>query len=113
MDYTVLPKENGVIRFSQIVTVEEASESMQNHFFISDISAPHFTIELENQLVGKVKGHGIVDEKMICWEFRNQAEGLDGFEIYELQKNGSYNMRSEFIGGDHFRTFIYATINPL
>jgi hypothetical protein len=62
-------------------------------------------MELENELLGKVKGAGVIDEKTIAWEFHGTG-GLEGFEVYELQDNGDYMMHAEYSSPDQFRTII-------
>jgi hypothetical protein len=110
MRWSVSPQELGSIRFSQLVEVENFSDPLTNNFTLSGITSSHFVITLENDLVGKVEGKGLYSEKLIAWEFRNAAEGFEGYEIYELQTDGTYKMRAEFMGGEEFRTFVAGTI---
>ena len=62
-------------------------------------------MELENELLGTVKGTGVIDENTIAWEFHGTG-GLEGFEVYELQDNGDYMMHAEYSSPDQFRTII-------
>jgi hypothetical protein len=110
MRWQVFEKENGLIRLSQIVDVQSFNEPLHNKFLISDITDSSFAIELENELVGKVKGKGVFDTKTLAWEFRARSEGFEGFEVYELQEDATYKMRAEFLGGEGFRTIISSTL---
>lgn len=110
MTWTVAENEEGIFRFSQTVTVENFDEPLNNHFSLTNVTKNTFTIALENTLVGRVEGKGIFDEKIIAWEFKKAQEGFEGYEIYELQEDGSYKMRAEFMGGDDLRTFVTGTI---
>lgn len=113
MHWNISPSENEKINFHQIVEVENFNDPLSNNFSLSSVTSNNFTITLENNLVGKVEGKGIYDDKIIAWEFRNASEGFEGYEIYELQPDGSYKMRAEFMGGEDYRTFVVGSINRL
>lgn len=113
MRWSVVAEKQGSICFSQLVEVENFQDPLTNNFVIFSITPSHFTITLENDLVGKVEGKGLYSEKLIAWEFRNASEGFEGYEIYELQTDGSYKMRAEFMGGEDYRTFVSGSIRPL
>jgi hypothetical protein len=93
------------IQSSQIVEIQGNEPSMQNKFIITEITTDKFSIDLENDILGKVRGYGIFDNKNIGWEFHGQG-GLEGFEIYELQENGDYRLHAEYTSPDQFRTLI-------
>jgi hypothetical protein len=65
-----------------------------------------FAIELENQALGKIVGGGVINDKVIGWEFRMPELGFEGFEFYERQEDDSYLMHAEYTTSDQFRTLI-------
>jgi hypothetical protein len=111
--WVVLPVEAGKIYFSQEVEINSLTEKMRNQFTLFPISKGSFEIQLENQIVGKVVGSGLVTPEAIAWEFRKRDQQFEGYEIYQLQKDGSYKMRAEFTAGDQMRTQILGSISPL
>ena len=96
----------GKIDCTQEIQVKGLSDLMLNQFSFFDLSANNFTIELENQALGRVKGEGLINDKVIAWEFRIEDIGFEGFEFYELQPDNSYLMRAEYATSDQFRTLI-------
>ncbi|MCC5831468.1 MAG: hypothetical protein JJU12_00290 [Chlamydiales bacterium] len=112
MEWTILPAEEGKIYFNQVIAVAGFSDKMRNNFSVSDITASDFEIELENGIVGRVVGKGVVGPKVIAWEFRRKDQEFEGYEIYELQESGSYKMRAEFTAGDGLRTHVEGFIDP-
>ncbi len=97
---------DGRIECVQEIQVKGLSDIMLNQFSFYDVSSSNFTIELENQALGKVVGTGIINEKVIAWEFRVEALGFEGFEFYEKLNDDSYLMRAEYATTDQFRTVI-------
>lgn len=112
MRWTVQPDIEGKHLFSQSVEVEEFTENMRNNFCVSEVKEDSFVIELENHLVGKVEGKGVLSPEVIAWEFRENEQGFEGFEIYE-KVEGGYKMRAEFSAGDGLRTLIHGEIQRL
>jgi hypothetical protein len=110
MQWTVSKDEGGFIKFSQVVEVDSFNDPLYNHFVLNGLDQNNFQIELQNNLVGKVGGTGLFDQKIIAWEFRKVEEGFEGYEIYELQPSGSYRMKAEFLGGEEMRTFVEGEI---
>lgn len=96
---------NQAIICTQEVEMPGANPNMFNSFSFSKFTESSFAVELENELLGHVKGNGILDEKTIAWEFHGQG-GLEGYEVYELQDNGDYIMHAEYASPDQFRTII-------
>lgn len=97
---------NGKIECVQEIQVKGLSDIMFNQFSIFDVTGPTFAITLENQALGKVTGKGIINDKLIAWEFRIKDIGFEGFEFYEKQPDDSYLMRAEYATTDQFRTII-------
>jgi len=98
--------EIGEIECLQEIQVKGMTDIMHNQFIIRDIGSNTFTIDLENQAMGKIQGKGIIGEKVIAWEFRIKELGFEGFEFYERQPDDSYLMRAEYATTDQFRTVI-------
>ena len=70
-----------------------------------------FTIELQNQSLGVIVGRGIINAKLIGWEFRLEQFGFEGFEFYEASKeDGVYLFHAEYATSDDFRTVIHGKI---
>ena len=95
---------------TQEIEVEGLMDKTQNRFTLNQIKENTFEITLENESLGKVKGKGVVDEKTVAWEFSNKELGFEGFEIYELQPDGNYVTRGEYISIDQLRTIIEGKI---
>ncbi len=106
------PREDGLIECSQEIQVKGISDVMRNQFLIRQSSSEEFAIDLENQAVGKITGKGLINEKVIAWEFRVEQIGFEGFELYELQDDKNYLMRAEYATDDQFRTLIQGRIWP-
>lgn len=109
MRWNIEPSEEGLYRFDQLVEVDDFTENMHNHFVVSKVGESSFNIALQNHLVGKVEGKGVINDNVLAWEFRENEQGFEGFEIYE-QKGDVYLMRAEFSAGDGLRTYIKGKI---
>jgi hypothetical protein len=96
----------GLIESVQEIQVKGLSDIMMNQFVFTNITTNSFTIELENQALGKIVGTGVIDDKVIGWEFRMPELGFEGFEFYEKQPDNSYLMHAEYSTSDQFRTLI-------
>jgi hypothetical protein len=112
MQWTILPMDEKRIYFNQEITINSLPERMRNHFTIWHLTDSNFEIQLENQIVGKVVGSGLITPKTIAWEFRRRDQEFEGFEIYELQQDGSYKMHAEFTAGEGMRTQVFGAIFP-
>lgn len=97
--------EEDMIECSQQVRMEGEDETVLNNFEIYDVTPKSFKITLENDLLGKVSGTGIIDENKIAWEFRGQI-GFQGYEVYELEGEGLYKFHAEYASPDQMRTII-------
>lgn len=100
----------GKIECVQEIQVKGLSDIMLNQFLFFDLNQGKFCIELENQALGKVIGNGIINDKIIAWEFRVADLGFEGFEFYEKQDDSSYLMRAEYATTDQFRTSIQGKV---
>ena len=101
---------DGKIECFQEIQVKGLSDVMHNEFLIYNVTSGEFTIDLENQALGKITGTGLVSEKVIAWEFRIEDIGFDGFELYEKQDENNYLMRAEYATSDQFRTLIQGRV---
>lgn len=95
----------GEMRWQQEVELHGLHQTNRNEFTIYDIQETHFKMILENESMGRVNGKGIMDEKTVAWELRD-VPGYEGYEVYELQKNGEYAFRAEYISIDQLRSQI-------
>lgn len=90
---------------TQEVEMRGGDQNMNNSFIFSHITPTSFDVHLDNDVLGSVEGVGVIDAKTIAWEFHGK-EGLEGFEVYELQDNGDYMLHAEYTSTDQFRTII-------
>lgn len=97
--------DRGEIACTQEVEMPGNDPNMLNNLLFSGFTATSFAVDLENDILGKVTGSGIIDDKTIAWEYHGR-EGLEGFEVYELQENGDYKLHAEYSSPDQFRTII-------
>jgi hypothetical protein len=103
--WTIEPLEKQVITAKQQIEIEGGGEQSTNRFLFSNISKGAFQVELLQSYAGSAYGKGIMDEKTIAWEFRDNPE-LQGFEVYELQENGDYMLHAEYMSTEELRTII-------
>lgn len=85
--------------------MEGGGGTVYNSFIFSDVHQNTFTVELVSEPLGKVLGKGVMDSKMIAWEFRGNPD-FEGFEVYELQDNLDYMMHAEYSSSELARTII-------
>lgn len=100
----------GKVACAQEIQIQGLSENMRNELAFYDFQNKTFSVDMENQNVGRIVGTGVFDEKMIAWEFRNNDMNFEGYETYHLQPDGSYHMKGEYVTSDQFRTQIEARI---
>jgi hypothetical protein len=103
--WQISEEEEKVMKAIQVVEMQGVEEQLTNTFTFYDIQSKSFAVSMENNLVGKVVGKGIRDERMIAWEFPGQA-GCEGFEVYEQQEKGDYFLHAEYGAPEPFRTVI-------
>jgi hypothetical protein len=100
----------GKVICAQEIQIHGLAENMRNDLSFYGFDHKGFSVEMENPNVGRILGTGVYDEKMIAWEFRGGNTDFEGFETYNLQPDGSYTMRGEYVTSDQFRTLIEARI---
>ncbi len=101
----------GKIQCVQEIQIHGLSENMRNEISFFDFQPKTFSVEMENQNVGKVIGKGVYDDKNVAWEFRDNELSFEGFENYTLIKEGHYRMYAEYVSSsDQFRTQIQGEI---
>lgn len=106
----VIEKEEGkIIKAVQEVNIQGSDEKVINHFSFLNFENNTFSVELENELMGKIEGTGIVDERSISWEFKGSLH-FEGFEVYERQENGDFMFHAEYSSSGTFRTIIEGRI---
>jgi len=102
----------GKVSCAQEIQIQGLSENMRNELSFYDFQNKTFSVDMENQNVGRIVGTGVYDDQMIAWEFRNNDMNFEGYETYQLQPDGSYQMKGEYVTSDQFRTVIEAHIWP-
>lgn len=102
----------GKVSCAQHIQIQGLSENMCNELSFYDFQPKTFSVDMENQNLGRIVGTGVYDEKMIAWEFRNNDMNFEGYETYHLLEDGSYQMKGEYVTTDQFRTQIEARIWP-
>ncbi len=109
--WSVQPAAHEGISALQEIEVEGVPDKMENVFAFSNVASDHLDVYLNNALLGEINGKGVIDEKVIAWEFRGLDQyGFEGFEIYELQADGGYLVRAEYTSADQLRTLIEGRI---
>lgn len=103
--WTVEKSENNGVECRQEVQMQGSQETVYNYFKFNEVKINSFAVELSNDLLGHLKGTGVIDTKTIAWEFRGHPN-FEGFEVYELQENGDYMVHAEYASPDQFRTII-------
>ncbi len=98
------PHEREMVAHQQ-VEMQGVDDKVVNRFRFFNISDKGFGVELENDLVGSVKGKGVIAANEVAWEFRGH-KNFEGFEVYRRKENGDYSVHAEFASPDQFRTII-------
>lgn len=105
----IFEKKDQEIKAEQQIEQEGENDKLFNLYRITLNTPTTFSIELNNDLIGNVDGHGIIAAKTIAWEFRNKRGDnnnlFEGFEVYEFQENGDYMLHAEYCSGN-YRTII-------
>ncbi|MBS4167107.1 Uncharacterized protein NEOC65_002213 [Neochlamydia sp. AcF65] len=93
----------------QSVEILGIDEQVSNQLTFFEMAPASFSVRLENELIGSVSGKGVIDAKIIAWEYP-LSNDFEGFEVYELQENGDYLLRAEYNSSDQYRTIIEGKI---
>ena len=104
------PTSDGKIECIQEIQIKGLADVMHNQFSIFDLSCGEFQIQLQNDALGKITGKGLINDKIIAWEFRIEEMGFEGFELYEKEDDENYLMRAEYATEDQFRTLIQGKV---
>jgi len=100
----------GKVASAQDIQIHGLADNMRNELTFYNFQQSTFSVDMENQNIGRIVGTGVYDDKMIAWEFRNNDMNFEGYETYTLQNDGSYLMKGEYVTSDQFRTQIEARI---
>lgn len=100
----IIQKETA-LQWVQEVEMQGNMDKVSNSFMIQPLTDKTFAISLENELIGKATGKGVIDPNKIAWEIKS-VDTFHGFEVYELQENGDYMFHAEYVAQDNFRTII-------
>jgi hypothetical protein len=107
MSWQISEKDSaGKILSIQEIQIQGLSEGMHNEMIFYDFSSKKFSVEMENSNVGKVLGFGLINNKIIAWEFRENDLNFEGFETYKFEKTDNYFIHGEYITADQLRTQI-------
>ncbi|MDF2549931.1 MAG: hypothetical protein K0S07_998 [Chlamydiales bacterium] len=104
--WVVAPLSDTSFAATQMVEIQGESPRL-NHFVITNIQAPHFTLSMENEAVGSQLGHGHFDEKQLLWEFKGAT--ISGYEKYTLTEGG-YSIEASYFAEDTFSTKIEGSL---
>jgi hypothetical protein len=107
--WEIQEKNDGVMAAVQIVEIFGIDEHVINHYTFSDIQAQAFKVTLENDMVGRVTGKGLREERVIAWEFGVEMSS-QGFEVYERQELGDYFFHAEYGAPEQYRTLVEGLI---
>lgn len=108
--WQITEEHPGFMHATQTVEMEGIEDHVVNTFTFYEITPDNFSVLLRNQLIGNLKGKGIIDANTIAWEFRGATDSFEGFEVYKLQENGDYALHAEYTSSDQFRTTIEGLI---
>ncbi len=101
----VVVEADNTFACTQEVEMKGIDGKVENLYVVSKVTPETFAIALDNELIGKVDGKGVIDPKNIAWEIRGQKD-FEGFEVFEKLQSGDYKFHSEFFSPDQFRTII-------
>ena len=90
------------------VEMQGVKEHVKNNYTFQMITDKTFELILESEMMGTVKGNGIITQNTLAWELvRDQT--CEGFEVYERQVNGDYTFHAEYSSTEH-RTVVEGLI---
>lgn len=97
-------KQPGIFQGLQQVEMLGVKEHVNNCYTFQSIKQKTFELILESEMMGIVKGTGIITQNTIAWELRRELT-VHGFEVYERQENGDYAFHAEYSSPEH-RTIV-------
>jgi hypothetical protein len=100
------PDSLGKILAIQQIQISGISDIMHNELTFYNFNKKNFAVDMENPNLGQIVGNGLIDDKLLAWEFRNNEMNFEGMETYVLQPDGSYQIHIEYVTADQFRTQI-------
>lgn len=103
--WMLAPEAEGEMYCNQRVELQGVDEQILNSLKVYDVTENDFKIDLESAPAGIVTGKGIIDAKIISWEFHGTGS-IEGFEVYELQDNGDYMVHAEYSIAGIFSTCV-------
>ncbi|MBJ7450437.1 MAG: hypothetical protein JHC93_08790 [Parachlamydiales bacterium] len=106
MRWTIRSTDEGKIIGLQEIELSGVSEKMVNEYHFMPNNSDKFGVRLENDILGKIRGQGFSDDRIVAWEFRQSPAEFEGVEVYEKQEDGNYVTRAEYITSDQYRTTI-------
>ena len=89
----------------QIVEMQGVKEKVINHFTFKDITSTSFSVFLESEEMGKIEGIGMMSPTHFSWKICPSFSS-EGFEKYELLKNGDYRLHAEYSSADGYQTLV-------
>lgn len=95
----------GYLGCRQRVELRDEQSSVDNPFLVKLEDEKRFTIALQHCERGCLTGKGVIEPKVIAWEFHHGPD-LEGFEVYELQEDGDYMLHAEYVTADMLRSVI-------
>lgn len=102
----ILIEEGDTIKGRQIVELVGINDKVINLFTITEITSNEFKIFLDNSSNNHLSGIGRFDDEKIAWEFIGNKD-LEGFEVFELQKEWGYSFNAEYYAMEDFRTIVH------
>jgi hypothetical protein len=94
---------------TQTVEIIQGNRMVNRFSVMPHLQENGFEIILSNESLGVFEGTGVVDERLVAWEFRHQGL-FEGFEVYERVSEDEYGMKAEYLASDFMRTIITGKI---
>lgn len=96
---------SGYFKGTQTVEIEAVEEHVINFFTFHSLSETNFSVVAHSEMMGTIKGNGLIDKKTCSWEFAGDIH-FEGLETYELQSNGEYKFHAEYSSDVYYRTIV-------
>lgn len=108
--WVIQVESSGIMTANQMIEMQGGEEDPTiNSFTFKELCPTSFVVILENESVGSSVGTGVRDAQTIAWEFHPPAS-LEGFETYEIQRNGDYFFHAEYGSSHEFKTVVEGLI---